>query len=158
MSGASEDARVAALRSELTRDWEMVLRHRDGARSVDPTSGRPESALVALSLDHAYQAFETLLVRIERALGLPERLGAEWHRAILSASARPISDLRAAVVAPDSERDWDELRRFRHFLRHAYTVELDPTRLAAGVVRLECAVSRDDANIRALIDALAARI
>lgn len=149
-----ERARLAALAAELERDWLMVLRHLDLARSVEASTGRPEAALVALSLDHAYQAFETLLVRIERALGLPERAGAEWHRQILADAAWPIDGLRDRIVAAESERDWDQLRRFRHFLRHAYTTELDAERLAANVERLTRAVAADEPAIRALIDVL----
>lgn len=143
------------LRVELARDWDMVSQHLECARSVEPGAGRAEAALVALSLDHAYQALETLLVRIERALGLQERGGSEWHRALLADSVWPIPSVRGAVLTRDSERDWDELRRFRHFLRHAYTVELDPGRLAANTVKLERAFEANDASVRALIDALA---
>lgn len=151
----ADEARVAALRMELARDWGMVVRHLAHAQSVSPAAGRAEAALVALSLDHAYQAIETLLVRIERAIGLRERDGAEWHRALLADAVWPIPGVRGAVLVADSERDWDELRRFRHFLRHAYTVELDAERLAANVTHLARAVASNDASIRALIDGLA---
>ena len=147
--------RLARLRADLARDWDMVATHLERARSVEPGAGRAEAALVALSLDHAYQALETLLVRIERALGLRERDGSEWHRALLADSVWPIPGVRGAVLSAESERDWDELRRFRHFLRHAYTVELDPGRLAANTVVLERAFKANDASVRALIDALA---
>jgi hypothetical protein len=147
---------MAALAAELARHWQMVLRHLERAGSVDAAAGLPEAALVALSLDHAYQAFETLLVRIERALGLSERSGAEWHRQILADAAWPIDGLRDRIVTSESERDWDQLRRFRHFLRHAYTAELDPERLAGNVARLTRAVAADEPAIRALIAALRA--
>ena len=71
------DARRAMLRAEAERDWEMVIAQLAGARSVEASAGAPEAALVALSLDHACQAFENLLVRIERALGLPARSGVD---------------------------------------------------------------------------------
>jgi hypothetical protein len=64
------DARLAKLRSDLLRDWEQVVVNLKKAESVDPAEGSPQAALVALSLDHAYQAVETLLLRIEAALGL----------------------------------------------------------------------------------------
>ena len=60
-----DEARLALLRAELRRDWQQAERHLAGARSVDPAEGDAQAALVALSLDHAYQSFETLL----RALG-----------------------------------------------------------------------------------------
>jgi hypothetical protein len=127
------DVRVAKLVDEISRDWAAVEAHLQRAQSVDPKAGDPEAALVALSLDHAYQGFETLMVRIERVLGLPERTGAD------------------AVTA-----DWEELLRFRHFLRHAYTVGLDAERLQRNRARLTAAVSATAPSIRALIDALQA--
>jgi hypothetical protein len=148
------DARRAVLRAEIERDWELVIVHLGRARSVQPGTGAPEAALVALSLDHAYQAFENVLVRAERALGLPARSGAEWHRALLADAAMNVSGLRPALFPADAERDWDELRRFRHFLRHAYPVDLDPERLALNVQRLERAVAATDPTLRAVLSAL----
>ncbi len=81
------DARIAQLLAELERDWQSVESNLTRARDVDPGGGDPEAALVALSLHHAYQAFESLLLGLERALGLPERTGANWHSELLYAAA-----------------------------------------------------------------------
>jgi hypothetical protein len=148
------DARRVLARVEIERDWDNVRAHLDRSRSVDPRVGAPEAALVALSLDHAYQAFETMLVRIERTLALPERVGAEWHRSILLDATMSLAELRPSIVPAAVERDWDELRRFRHFLRHAYPLELDAERLAQNVQRLERAVSETEALVRKLMEAL----
>lgn len=75
------------LRAEVERDWEMAVAQLALARTVEPGAGAPEAALVALSLDHAYQAFENVLVRLERALGLPSRTGSDWHRSLLADAA-----------------------------------------------------------------------
>lgn len=122
---------------------------------MDASAGIAEQALVALSLDHAYQAFETLLVRMERALGLPERTGATWHSRILFEAAQPVAGLRPAVYPDEVALDWDELLRFRHFLRHAYTVSLDPQRLTGNLQRLVRAVAATEPFIEALLEALA---
>jgi hypothetical protein len=148
------DARTVKLLSDIGRDWQQVKAHLERGRSVDPRSGAPEQALVALSLDHAYQAFETLLVRVERALGLPERDGPTWHAQLLFESGEPVAELRPAVYPSSVYQDWDELLRFRHFLRHAYVVELDPEKLTANLQRLERAVAATDPHVAALIRAL----
>jgi hypothetical protein len=85
------EARAALAVAECRRDWETVKTHLARARGVDPSRGDAPAALVALSLDHAYQAFEAILVRLERASGLPERTGTGWHQALLAdaAVARP---------------------------------------------------------------------
>jgi hypothetical protein len=140
------------------RDWAAVKAHLTKARSVDPADGDAESALVALSLslslDHAYQAFETILVRLERAVGLPERVGVSWHTALLADAALDLQGVRPPVFPPQSLGDWDALLRFRHFLRHAYVTSLDPARLAANVERLEAAVVATDAWLTAVLTAL----
>jgi hypothetical protein len=150
------DARVAVLVAELRREWGQVTAHLAKARSADPASGEPEAALVALALDHAYQAFETLLVRLERALGLPERTGAGWHAQLLLDAGLPVGGLRPAAYPPETASDWDALRRFRHFLRHAYAVELDPEKLRANVERLGSAVAATAPHVEAVIEALSA--
>ena len=118
-------------------------------------SAEAVGTLVALSLDHAYQAFENVLVRLERALGLPARTSPAWHRALLADAALAVPGLRPALFPGSVEGDWDELRRFRHFLRHAYPLDLDPRRLRENVGRLQRAVSQTDEPVRAVFRALA---
>jgi hypothetical protein len=151
----AEDARVALLRAELLRDWEAVKQHCEIAHSVDPRTGRANEALVALSLDHAYQAFEEILLRIERSLDLPARSGDSWHRRLLSDSARALPGCRPPVYPPTAERNWTALLGFRHFLRHAYQVRLDPERLAANVQQLNLAVDATEPYLQTLIAGLA---
>lgn len=135
------DARVLVLVADAERDWELVTANLQRARSVDPSPGAPACALVALALAHAYAAFETMLVRVERAAGLPARGGASWHRALLADAARPVEGLRPALVPVDVEPDWADLLTFRHFLHHAYAVGRDAAKLQRLVVRLEHAVA-----------------
>jgi hypothetical protein len=146
------DARAALLCTECRRDWEAVKTHLSRARSVDPSQGDAQAALVALSLDHAYQAFETILVRLERAAGLAERMGSSWHTALLADAALAIPGLRPALFAPEGLADWDALLRFRHFLRHAYVIDLDADRLAALVKRLERVVTATDPWLDAVLE------
>lgn len=148
------DARLSKLASDLRREWDQVRLHAQRAASVDPSRGEPEAALVALSLDHAYQAFESLLIRLERGLGLPERGGATWHAQLLFEAADPIPGLRPAVYPAEVELEWDALRRFRHFLRHAYAVALDPEKLCASAERLARAIAASEPLVRGLLDAL----
>jgi hypothetical protein len=149
-----ELARLAMLHAELERDWSHVRTFVERASSVEAGAGLAKAALVALSLDHAYEAFETLLLRIERALGLPERTGAQWHRALLADATLVLPGVRPAIVPPSAERQWDELRRFRHFLRHSYAVELDAKRLARNVQLLGEAVDATAPSVAALLKAL----
>jgi hypothetical protein len=51
--------------------------------------------------------------------------------------------------------DWDALLRFRHFLRHAYVVDLDPSKLAHTRDRLDHAVAVTEAWLGMVLSALA---
>ena len=148
------DARTALLCAECRRDWDVVRTHLRRARSVDPAQGEAQAALVALSLDHAYQGFEAILVRLERAAGLPERAGASWHAALLADAALAIAGVRPPLFPPDALTDWDAVMRFRHFLRHAYVVHLDAARLSAAIARLERAVCLTESWLEAVLSGL----
>jgi hypothetical protein len=110
--------------------------------------------LVALALDHAYQAFEQILIRVEQALRLPERTGEHWHRRLLADATEALPGIRPAIVPKGVERDWEELLGFRHFLRHAYAVELDPERLSSNAERLQRALRATESSVLGLFTAL----
>lgn len=148
------DVRLSVVRSQVERDWNEVRRQLDRAGSVDPARGDPEAAFVALALDHAYQAFEQILISVERALRLPERTGDRWHRALLADATRALPEVRPALVPIEVERDWEYLLGFRHFLRHAYAADLDPVRLVRNVQRLRQAVGATDPLIAAILGAM----
>ncbi len=151
---SSVDARSAQIAMEIDRDWSLVEQHTQRAQSVDPAAGPAEAALVAVGLDHAYEAFETILIRIERVLGLPERSGPNWHADILRDAGWPLRETRPAVYCQNVARDWQELLRFRHFFRHAYALDLEPQKLVANAERLQNAVAATAPLVRALVDVL----
>lgn len=148
------DARLSAIQGALAHDWREVRRQLERAHSVDPRRGGPESAFVALALDHAYQALEQILIAVERALRLPERSGERWHRALLADATRSLPGIRPALIAPESELEWEYLLGFRHFLRHAYAADLDPERLAGNATRLRRAVDLTEPVMTIALEAL----
>jgi hypothetical protein len=148
------DVRRLVLLTEIADDWAAVERHLERAGSVDPASGLAAEALVAMSLDHAYEAFEQLLVRVEHHLGLPARSGASWHRAVLDLAARDLPGLRPVVLDAEALTAWTALMRFRHFFRHAYNADLSAAQLIANRERLVTAVTHTRPGIQRLLDAL----
>lgn len=148
------DARVLLVAADAERDWQQVESNLRKATGLDPALGEPESAYVALALDHAYEAFETMLVRLERAAGFPERSGASWHRALLVDAAREVPGVRPLIVPPEVLGDWVDLLGFRHFLRHAYAAELEPERLRAVAARLARAVAATGPHVQQTLDSL----
>lgn len=153
---AELDIFEAALWYDAERDSETVKAHVARARTVDASQGPAQAVLVALSLDHAYQAFEAILLRLERAAGLPERAGATWHASLLADAAVAVPGLRPPVLpTPETHADWEGLLRFRHFLRHAYVVDLSPSDLAVNLARLDRAVAATDAWLASMLTTLA---
>lgn len=131
-------------------------RHLKDASSADPAQGAHAAAFVALALDHAYQAFESMLVRVEQGLGLSPRTGSTWHREILADAATSIAALRPAIVPLAALASWEALLAFRHFLRHAYSVELDAARLRQATAQLCRAVEATAPSVASLLGALEA--
>jgi len=144
------------LHDELVRYWELVERHLAVAKEADLAQGRPAMAVVAVGLHHAYQAFESLLEKVEASLGLPARAGGAWHEAILDAAAHEIPDRRPAIIPSEALLEWHAVRKFRHFFRHgSVAVEFEPRELAIVVGHLERAVTLSATSVRALLAALA---
>jgi ferredoxin-fold anticodon binding domain-containing protein len=90
-----------------------------------------EDTLIVISyhLHNLYNAFENIFRNIatmfENSVDEMER----WHVQLLERMRLDISPLRPAVIDDAAYDALDELRRFRHLFRHAYSVKLDPLRL-----------------------------
>jgi hypothetical protein len=102
----------------------------------EPRPSRPILALASVDLHNYYTALESLFERIARHVDEAVPAGADWHVALVDQMAADLPPVRPAVI-DTRQRAWlHELRRFRHFFRHAYAVELDPTRLREHVTAL----------------------
>ena len=55
-----------------------------------------------------------------------------WHTQLLERMRLDVMPLRPAVINDEAYTALDELRRFRHMFRHAYSLQLDSMRL--GIV------------------------
>lgn len=123
---------LQVLRLELQTD------HRAFVERVDELSGLPLApttndpnllARAAVALHHAYGAIESALARIAKVFDT-EPSGANWHRSLLETMAMEVPGIRPAILTGQALPALRELLAFRHFFRHAYSVPLDPVRLA----------------------------
>ena len=55
--------------------------------------------------------------------------GGRYHTDLLRRMEIEIKGIRPALLSSDTYEMLDELRRFRHFFRHAYTAKLDADRI-----------------------------
>ncbi len=144
------EPRIEHLLASVERDRALLARlasRVDAARASAPwPAGDATLYLVAMTLDHYYSAFEAIAERIARTFeGAPER-GPRWHRELLDGAALALRDVRPRVIEPGTYDGLLRLLEFRHFVRHAYGVDLDPVRLlvlAVDLAPIHVAVSHD---------------
>ena len=126
------NAKWQRLRAEIAADRSAMALRMKELEAMGPLtrqSGAPACALVAVSLHHAYGAFEAACERIARELdgGVPG--GADWHQRLLDTMALEIPGVRPAVVSSPALSTLRRLLAFRHFFRHAYAVTWDEVQL-----------------------------
>lgn len=123
---------IERLRAEIRSDREAVGRWLDQLATIDfqPDADRAALAQAAWALHHAYSGIEAILERTMRTIegSLPD--AADFHKAVLDAAALTIEGVRPGLLQPATVAALHDLRAFRHFVRHAYAVELDAGRLA----------------------------
>jgi hypothetical protein len=84
---------------------------------------------VAVNLHGWYTALETALERIGRLLDQSVPEGEAWHADLIAQMQLEVPGVRPAVIPKNVESGLRELRRFRHFFRNAYVLDLDPVRV-----------------------------
>ena len=92
-------------------------------------------------LHNFYSAFEQLFEEVARFFEnqIDE---ARYHADMLRRMQLEIQGIRPALLSTETAANLDELRRFRHLFRHAYTADLDPDKVA-DVAAKAMSVQRD---------------
>jgi hypothetical protein len=94
------------------------------------TDTDPDTLIVmAYRLHNLYNAFENIFQNIAAVFENSIDDIAQWHSQLLERMRLNLLPLRPAVIDDAAYDALDELRRFRHLFRHAYSVQLDPLRL-----------------------------
>lgn len=118
----------ASVRGDLEVIDELYSALGSGAAGCDA----PEERLIvsAYRLHNLYTAFENVFRNIAIAFenALDDRSG--WHRQLLERMRLDLSPMRPAVIDDAAYVALDELLRFRHLFRSAYSARLDAGRLA----------------------------
>src|SRR5690349_21265936 len=84
---------------------------------------------LALYLHDIYQGFERVFATVADRLDDSTPRTAEWHKDLLDQVALEVPGLRPAVLSGEAMELLDELRRFRHVVRHVYAETFDYDRL-----------------------------
>ncbi len=76
-------------------------------------------------LHNLYCVFEDLFKEVARTFENQIQDPARYHRDLLKRMTIEVPLIRPSLLSKESFKVLDELRRFRHTFRHAYTYELD---------------------------------
>ncbi len=124
--------RLTRLRAELERDL-SALQARAGevddllARwKHEAGLGRPEIIVMAVNLHGWYTGLETALERVARFLDQSLPAGSSWQVDLVEQMQLDVPGVRPAALPAGVRPELDELRKFRHFFRNAYVLDLDP--------------------------------
>jgi hypothetical protein len=152
--------RIGSLLRDLSTKIDL---DRDARRSIlaeileyssKDTMERSTVALIAIDLDRYYTSVEATFDAIDAAMDTQRPQGRDWHRVLLHQMtlSRPG---RPAVIGESTREALDGLRRFRHFLRHAYAVSLDWQKmrpLVDALVELDGLLEKDLREFDAFIE------
>lgn len=96
---------------------------------VAEPQGNEKTVYLGYCLHNLYCAFEDLFKEIARTF--ENQIGdvLRYHRELLKRMSLGVPSIRPDVLSKESYIILDELRRFRHTFRHAYTYDLDSNKV-----------------------------
>ena len=126
------DEEHLVLDRRIRKDLEILDQLWGELETVDltaPEIDRKEVVFVGYRLHNLYNAAENIFRNIAESFGNQLDAKSRWHADLLDRMRLDLTPLRPAVIDDGAFDELDELRRFRHVFRAAYSVELDPERM-----------------------------
>lgn len=104
------------------------------------TASYYDMAALGYLLHNFYNGCESIFQRIAKVFenSLPQE---EWHAALIMRMRLSIEGIRPAVISSETANQLDEYRRFRHFFRHSYGVDLKWERMVPLLEQCETTTS-----------------
>ena len=128
--GAQVDpARYVVLAAEVRAQLAAIDAVYDRIDDRERVAGPAGRESVALQLHNLYSAAEGLFEIVAEACENHVDGGGGYHTSLLRRMRVAVPGVRPAVVAEETLRLLDGLRRFRHVVRHAYDAEIDGRQL-----------------------------
>ncbi len=109
-------------------DIEAIYRQLD-SHPLEADAAEDTLIVIAYHLHNLYNAFENIFQNIAAVFENSLDDVDKWHAQLLERMQLDVLPLRPAVIDRAAYEALEELRRFRHVFRHAYTMRLDPRRL-----------------------------
>ena len=105
-----------------------------------------EIRAAALSLSTIYNGIEKVLLHILRKRDNEKIEGSNWHAVLLERSNR------AQLISEETRNELKGFMAFRHFVRHAYSFEIDATAIHKVIEQCPALVMRLKREIMAAIE------
>ena len=125
------DDKILILVHSIRRDQEAIDTIYRELAQHPLTSETSQDMLIVIGyhLHNLYNAFENIFQNIAAVFENSVDEVDRWHAQLLERMQLNVMPLRPAVIDNNAYEALDELRRFRHMFRHAYSMKLDPQRL-----------------------------
>lgn len=133
MGQREQTLRALAELQQRFQDVSQLAAAAQRAYTAAARRGRMDDDIWKRALGSYLHDFYTAVENVFRAVaeltgeGLPR--GEEWHRRLLDQMARPIEQVRPALLSESSHRSLGNYLGFRHVFRSAYGFQLDSAKL-----------------------------
>jgi hypothetical protein len=123
--------KILILINSIRRDLEAIaLIYRELERHpLQAETDHDTLIVIAYHLHNLYNAFENIFQNIAAVFENSVDEVGRWHSQLLERMQLNVMPLRPTVIDEATYDALDELRRFRHLFRHAYTLQIDGLRL-----------------------------
>ncbi len=125
------NARNQVLISDIAADEGQIRQiYQKLAESIEKGDAPDQSIVIGYYLHNLYTAFEHICTLVAAAFENQITDREQWHALLLRRMTQDIPGIRPRLFRDASYDCLEELRRFRHVFRSAYSITLDPARLA----------------------------
>jgi hypothetical protein len=123
--------KVIILYNSLRKDLQAIeeIYAELGDTLLDDLVDQKDVIVTAYRLHNLFSAFENMFVNIASVFENSIDETGRWHSQLLERMVLDAMPLRPKVIGDDAFDALDELRRFRHLFRHAYSKRLHADRL-----------------------------
>lgn len=123
--------KILVLINSIRRDLDAIDAIYDALekRSLQDDKDGDTPIVIGYHLHNLYSAFENIFQNVAAVFENSVDDAAQWHSQLLERMRLEVMPLRPALIDDEAYDALDELRRFRHLFRHAYSMKLDPARL-----------------------------
>ena len=156
---SSNPLALAARISRHLSDIEKVVNHcEDIYQKATQNENKIYFEAIALNLHGFYMGSERIFEDIARTLDKNMPSSSDWHHLLLQQMSLDLQPIRPPIIQETTYQCLDEYRRFRHVVRHGYTIHLkikSVKELAEGLRDCFTAVQQDLNNFILFLHQLA---